>query len=199
MEIEITLPEDRVFRLVQDENPESPREWDNLGTMACFHRRYDLGDKNITFSSDDFDGWSEMENYIWKKLNAAVVLPLYLYDHSGITINTTGFNCRWDSGQIGFIYVTKDKLKEEFCVKRITKDVIDKATKNLISEVEIYDQYITGDVYGFQIVKIDKCDHGHNHEEIEDSCYGFFGYDIEKNGILDYVSKEDKTIILGQL
>ena len=30
-----------------------------------------------------------------------LMLPLYLYDHSGITMNTTGFSCPWDSGQVG--------------------------------------------------------------------------------------------------
>lgn len=32
-----------------------------------------------------------------------LMLPLYLYDHSGITMNTTGFSCPWDSGQVGWI------------------------------------------------------------------------------------------------
>lgn len=35
-----------------------------------------------------------------------VMLPLYLYDHGGITINTTGFHCPWDSGQVGWIHTT---------------------------------------------------------------------------------------------
>lgn len=199
METEVLLPNDRVFRLVQDENPESPREWSNLGTMACFHKRYCLGDRDIPFSSDQFDSWAEMEDYIWKDLDAAVVLPLYLYDHSGITMNTTGFSCTWDSGQVGFIYVTRDKIMEEYGVKSIRRELKEKVEKILVNEVETYDQYLTGDVYGFEIVKIVKCDHGHEHEEKEDSCYGFFGDDIKENGILDHVSKEDAKVILGEL
>ena len=199
METEVLLPNDRVFRLVQDENPESPREWSNLGTMACFHKRYCLGDRDIPFSSDQFDSWAEMEDYIWKDLDAAVVLPLYLYDHSGITMNTTGFSCPWDSGQVGFIYVTRDKIMEEYGVKSIRQELKEKVEKMLVSEVETYDQYLTGDVYGFEIVKIVKCDHGHEHEEQEDSCWGFFGDDIKENGILDHVSPEDAKVILGEL
>ena len=30
----------------QDPEPESPRDWCNLGTMVCDHRRYKLGDDN---------------------------------------------------------------------------------------------------------------------------------------------------------
>jgi hypothetical protein len=199
METEVVLPNNRIFRMFQDDYPESPRDWDNLGTMACFHRRYTLGDKDIPFSSDDFNGWDEMEEYILKSLDAAVVLPLYLYDHSGITMNTTGFNCRWDSGQIGFIYITKDKIMKEYGVKRIRRQLKEKVEKMLVNEVEVYDQYLTGDVYGFNIVKVTKCDEGHEHETTEDSCSGFYGDDIKINGILDHISEEDANVILGEL
>ena len=43
-----------------------------------------------------------------------VILPLYLYDHSGITMNTTGFSCPWDSGQVGWIYADADCIKKEY-------------------------------------------------------------------------------------
>lgn len=33
------------IRIEQDTTPESPREWSNLGTMACWHGRYNLGDE----------------------------------------------------------------------------------------------------------------------------------------------------------
>ena len=33
-----------------------------------------------------------------EQMEGMVILPLYLYDHSGITMNTTGFSCPWDSG-----------------------------------------------------------------------------------------------------
>ena len=188
------MKDNKVLQIFQDEWTDSPREWDNLGTMAIFHRRYSFGDP-VDFSSDDFDSWTEMEDYIKKDLNAAVVLPIYMYDHSGITINTTGFNCPWDSGQVGFIYVTKQKLKEEYSVKRITKDVIKKAEKVLLDEVETMDQYITGDVYGYQVIKRSVED-GIFVEEILDSCSGFYGDDIETNGILEYV---DRTLLIDEL
>ena len=34
------------IEVIQDSEPESPREWDNLGNMICFHRNYNLGDKH---------------------------------------------------------------------------------------------------------------------------------------------------------
>ena len=199
METEIKLNNNRVFRVYNDENPIDPREWDNLGTMACFHNRYRLGDSNLPFSSSDFDSWSEMEDYLWKSLDAAIVIPLFMYDHSGITIQAYPFDCRWDSGQIGFIYVTKDKLRQEYGVKKLGKKILTKAEERLRNEIVTYDQYVTGDVYGFEIVKVETCDFGCPHEITEDCCGGFFGDNIKENGILDHVAPEDAKIILGQV
>lgn len=173
----------QVLEIFQDESPESPRSWDNMGTMICFHNRYSLGDKQNTMfpiSTDDFSGWDEMEKFIVKNLDAAVILPLYLYDHSGLTIRTYPFDCRWDSGQIGFIYVSREKLRKEYNVKLVTKKVKERAEKYLIGEVETYDQYLTGDVYGFRL-SAEEDDNELN------SCWGFYGHDWEKNGIFDHV------------
>ena len=149
------------FEIVQDEDPQNPRtEWDNLGKMVCFHKRYQLGDKHKLAASDS-PNLESLEDYL-KASGAAVLLPLYLYDHGGITINTKGFSCPWDSGQVGFIYLTKEDLKKEFGGDK------QRAQQCLESEVEAYDQYLTGDVWGYRIFK---------GEEEVDSCWGFYGRD----------------------
>jgi hypothetical protein len=181
---------DKVLKIFIDESPESPRTaWDNLGTMVCFHRRYDLGDKH-NYSSSDYDSWDEVEKAIIKQEDVAVILPLYLYDHSGITMNTTGFSCGWDSGQVGFIYVSRETLRKEYSVKRISNKIVEKATKLLLGEVETYDQFLKGDVYGFKVFNVETCDKGCEHEEEIDSCWGFFGDNFIENGLIEYVDKE---------
>jgi len=144
---------------------ESPRDWDNLGTMVCFHKRYVLGDKH-NLRAEDFSGWSEIEEYLEKEEDAAITLPLYLYDHSGITMRTHPFSCPWDSGQVGFIYVTKDKVQEEYGVKRISKKLRQRVEGYLENEVKTYDRYLTGQVYGYTIEDADGND--------IDSCWGFY-------------------------
>lgn len=42
--IETVIIENEELRIFQDEEPESPRKWDNFGHMVCWHRRYELGD-----------------------------------------------------------------------------------------------------------------------------------------------------------
>lgn len=160
----------KVVEVVQDEDPINPRSDGNLGKMVCWHRKYDLGDKHEFKSPDDFRAE-------WNKDNA-VILPLYLYDHSGITMNTSGFShCdpgHWDSGQVGYIYVSLDGIRSEY--KKVNDETIALATKVLQGEVEVYDQYLRGEVYGY-VVKVTKhckaC--GRSEDKIVDSCWGYYG------------------------
>jgi len=38
----------------QDDSAESPREWDNLGTITAWHRNYNLSDERHSLDVDDF-------------------------------------------------------------------------------------------------------------------------------------------------
>lgn len=160
-------------RIVQDTDAESPRENDNLGTMICWHRNYILGD--YTNKDLPYDSPSDFQEWVDKDKETAIVLPLYLYDHSGITMSCSPFSCPWDSGQIGYIYITKEKIRKEYSVKKITKKLLERVTGYLVSEVKEYDDYLTGQCYGYVIEDEDG--------EHIDSCWGFIGD-------LDYVRKE---------
>jgi hypothetical protein len=154
----------------QDENAESPRtSMDNFGTMVCFHSSYNLGDKH-DYVFRKYTSWEEMKNDIIRKEKVGVILPLYLYVHSGKTMKTTSFNDTWDSGQVGFIFVSKEKMLKEYGGKRVGKKLREKVTAYLKGEVETYDQYLTGDVYGYRITNTDT-------DEEVDSCWGYYGED----------------------
>jgi len=168
------------LKIIQDQDIESPREWDNLGTMYCEHRRYNLGDEDaddIRNDEGEFDKDVE-RNYI--------ILPLYLYDHSGITMNTTGFSCPWDSGQVGYIYVSRADVRKEFGVKVISPKLYKRVVEILESEVATYDQYLTGDVYGFKLIAIEDGEEDETGDEV-DSCWGFYGSDPTVNGMSDHL------------
>ena len=101
-----------------------------------------------------------------------VSLPLWLYDHGGITISCGDrvypYNDRWDSGLVGWIIYAKQAEDGE--------DWREKAFARMRAEVEEYDHYLTGEVYGFTLYE--------NGEET-DSCWDFYGDDLTQNGILD--------------
>lgn len=177
----------------QDSDPLNPRkEWDcHTGTMVCWHRRYDLGDKKWN-ESDEFEKAVMSDQVRWNRVTCEneykydyferkdmelpphgtldkdyLYLPLYLYDHSGITMSTGKFSCPWDSGQVGFIYVRKDKVRAEYGWKVLTEKRREIVIELLRNEVKTYDQYLTGDVYGFTIKDAEGND--------IDSCWGYFG------------------------
>jgi len=198
--------EDAVLKIYHDEDCESPRNWDNLGTMVCWHRRYNLGDPHNYRDQEDF--WfylaeeisgstyraeqmtpSQREEYVRKN---AIILPLYLYDHGVRAMSTTSFigrahHAEWDSGQVGWVYVTKAKVREEYGVKRVTKELRRRVISVLKSEVETYSQWLEGDVYGFVLE-----DAQGNHI---DSCWGFYGTDWMENGMAGHIPAEYRHLL----
>lgn len=172
------------LRVFHDECELNPRKdiegW--LGTMVCAHRRYDLGDEQA-HNLDNYRSWAAwLVGEVGKPGDDIIALPLYLLDHGGITMNTTGFNDPWDSGQVGWIYAPVEKIKQVFAVEEIDDELRQKVLDILKSEVEIYDMYLRGEVYGFTI-------EGPNGETIE-SMSGFYGRDWTENGMMEYVPSE---------
>lgn len=142
-----------------DECAESPRTWDNIAEIHCCHRRYSLGDEGFNYRNgqDCIEVAQEAEK------NGDIVLPLYLYDHSGITISLSPFSCPWDSGQVGFVIIRREKMLSEFSARKFSKSLKAKALKIAQSEVETYDQFLRGEVYGYKI------------DDNGDSCWGYYG------------------------
>jgi hypothetical protein len=223
------------LKIEQDNDPSSPRdEWDNLGTMVCWHNRYTLGDEQpkenpgeyrLTIAEEyrpeleerldreceklrDAIGspygsreWlqahKEVDNYAEARVDRVlsqhiIELPLYLYDHGGITMRTGTFGCPWDSGQVGFIYVRVADVKAEYGWKTLTKARRKKIEEYLTAEVRTYDDYLTGQVYGYTVERLDNATG--EWDEV-DSCWGFFGYDPVESGLCDTIPHFSKEQI----
>mgnify|MGYP001627788645 CR=1 FL=1 len=180
---------DHTIKIIHDHDPENPRDWSNLGTMVCGHSRYNLGDDNRFSSARDFLldllGLDQVCDMAVEALETcaekqAVILPVYLYDHSGLAMNTTGFHCPWDSGQLGYIYATLETIREEYGVRRVAAALREKVVQVLKQEVDIYGDYLSGNVYGYVVEK---------DEDVIDSCWGFIGdYD-------GYVLEEARAVV----
>jgi len=173
------------IQVCYDMNPESPRKWDNLGILAFFHKKYNCGDK-VDFKSKDFNGWDEMEHHIRTKLNGVVILPVCMYDHSGQTIYIGTQHDRWDGGRVGFIYATRNDVLKEYGAKKITAEMKEKAKKLLEGEIDVMDDYIRGDVYGYKVLDA--------HGEELDACWGYYGDDGKKQAIVEAQNIIDHTI-----
>lgn len=129
-------------------------------------------DPNWEFGVDMHNA-EELENAVGTderrvlRSDVAICLPLYLYDHGGVTMSHGSFSDPWDSGQVGWHYMTKDVLQREF------EGDETRGYKRLEAELKEYDNYLRGYCYWFA------CG--------DDSCGGFIGTDIEETGMLGYV------------
>lgn len=162
--------QDGRYRIVaeQDPHPTNPREWDNFGTMVCWHQHYMLGDEQPKRSAEDWERafarklegdtyeaeiWEReaTRQEVWEFINErAIVMPLYLYEHSVVSISTRTFHGRaqhalWDSGQVGWIYVTHEDVEAEY--GDLSEESLDRARELLSAEVDTYDMYVRGEVY----------------------------------------------------
>jgi len=159
-----------------DSNPLNPRkDRDNMGTIVYWHTRYTLG---------EVDGRKEYPDQppqeLADKLTAAgaVLLPLYLMDHSGLALSTTSAQFRacdptgWDWGPVGFIYVGADKIRKEYGVTRISAKVRELAEGALRAEVAEFATYLAGEVYGYVVLDPDG--------KHADSCWGYYGHEDSK-------------------
>jgi hypothetical protein len=156
----------------------SPDDWDLLGKFYHWHRRYSLSD-----AAENIKNWDDDE--IKELLKNSIYVPVYMYDHSGITINTTGFSCPWDSGQIGYYLVSKEDVKKEYGRKIISKKLKETVIDVLNNEIKIWDDYFTGNIFAFFIKDEDG--------EILDCCSGYYGEEgaeqalVEAKGMVDYI------------
>lgn len=162
-----------------DEFPPDPRtDYDNFGKMICWHRRYDLGDKHdfsepreflkhlINADNDSLDYLSinELKELAGKN---NVIIPLYLYDHSGITISCSHsyqYNDRWGAGQVGWIYASYDDIQKE--LGGVNSETLEQTKQILTGETSAYDDYLRGECYRYTIEK--------NGVEVV-SCWGYLG------------------------
>lgn len=225
----------------RDDIADDPREWDNLITMVCWHNRYNLGDKHHFDTVHDmledlayqtgikYDENINTSDLMTKLSPYYLIKPLYLYDHSGITMSTSHeypYNDRWDAGCVGYAYVSKadvlkylveyvldengERMKIEhkhengtstysYKTTPVTEETWRKrASEAIDNEVQTYDLYLRGDVYGYKLEKEvtveERCPHcdeiieTYTEYEEEDSCWGYYGDCLEENGIRDEIS-----------
>lgn len=195
------------IKIIQEEYPSNPREeFDNMGIMSCYHRDYILGDKKYSKRHVDLDGIV--------KDPKVFALGLYFHDHGMIGMSCDNdFTHDYDDGLVGYIWITKERVRKEYSCKRITRKTREKLLKYLQGEVKEYSQYLEGDVWGYQIVgprsKYDpeecetcedryscpECNGCEDGEEL-DSCWGYYGSDYclqEAKSMVDYYVEQAKT------
>ena len=230
-----------------DELAENPMHNMDQVTLACQHRRYNLGHDYGLTNLDDYldmlrekaylkkfphgrfpqdenapcphcnqaddaystdgcdhciDGYDENPFYIYSGLeiterisdalkmdldfSECVILPLNLYDHSGLSISTTPFSCHWDSGQVGWAFMTQAQYNE----LGFEGWDADKAHDIINSNINYYDNYLQGNVYGYSFFE-------NTDEDAIDACGGFVG-DHDDSGLFEQIDLDFQYLMLQQ-
>lgn len=147
-------------KVVADEggDTESPLEYDDAVMMCIYHRhRTNPMQEKFPYPQDAQAFWEEISspNYTgpW------VGFSLFAYEHGNIMFRpsqgSNPFDCPWDSGQIGLIFIK---------ASGVGPDGPYKAAEQVC---DTYSSWCNGEVYGFIIEDADG--------EQLDSCWGYIG------------------------
>jgi hypothetical protein len=190
MEQEFKIGE-HTLKIYQVGHAENPRSEDNLSRLLFVGKYKHLGDEHrfnpdehCYSSREDFisRGATHITNYLKKEegLDVVYITPIHMYTHDGSTISTSysgQFADRFDSGTCGFAVLTKQDIRENWGIKRVTQDKLKNAIGILMGEVSTLNHFIKDEVYGYDL--LDGDGKGIN------SCRGFYGDNFRTNGILD--------------
>ena len=170
--------------LVYDQHATTPREGDNLGTILIapnkahwIANRDSAVDTSIPLGNSPFEHWENLrrEQLKLKKSDIAIAYPITKYEHGEISLQL-GYTKGWDYTVSGFVYVTKETIRREYGVKRITKSMLNNAKNCLQSELDMLTAWLNGNCYGWQIKEYTPTDDGLDWKEVDvlDSCWEYF-------------------------
>lgn len=193
------------LRLEQDRDPQSPEEWGNTDVFLVANIPRNLEVAPPTHEgkrlSDDPRALVEL---------GYLVFPVRGYVHSGVALSLPDesgrsgypFDDLFDSGWAGFVAVhprafTSDtdestKAWREHYHPGKTDDQI--ARVMAASEIATWNQYLSGDIWGYIVERVTTCDQGDEHAEQVDSCWGYYGQkDAQEQGELVLKAYEDEA------
>jgi hypothetical protein len=181
------------IKIVQCECTDSPDDWGNEDLFLVYdHRQFTVRREGFE-PIDIYESESAYEEEHW-------VFPVYAYIHSNVALslnrNNYPFNDVWDVSSTGYILASKKEFE--------TEEIAVKAAESL---VKTWNQYLSGEVYGY-IIEKPKTTYSISKEEFDkldpyllcrdiieefdtedeweqlDSCWGYYG-DPEESGLLD--------------
>lgn len=131
--------------------------------------------EDVTRECDTCEGYGEREVRSFEDAVAYVrehhgalgpVLPVVMYDHGSVSYSVGRTYDKWDGGNAGLIFATKETLTE--CQGADSPTPSDEnLTTWLTGEIEEYSAWASGDCYGYVILD-------RNRDKVG-SCWGFIG------------------------
>ena len=161
------------------ESSESPDDWGDEEVFLVYDHRDFCVERDGFDSHDIFEAYENGD----KLYDGYYYFPVYAYIHSGIALSASRsgypFSCSWDTSFKGFALVKR--------AKGVAWNK-DKAFERVQGLLETWNQYLSGEVYGYVANK---------YGEMIDSCWGYYGdpndYMIdEAKGMIDHHIQEKR-------
>lgn len=151
-------------------------------SVDLFHRDWVGSDYNWADYKGFCDRYTEPSDYDYlrslKELQrkGGVVLPVYCYEHGNVTFKCSSFSDPWDSGQVGYAYMTTEQISELGWPKgkRGRKAAAEEYIRQMVG---LMAAYVNGDICGFNI--FDK------NGEFVDGCGGFYESHYGKSNLIE--------------
>jgi hypothetical protein len=170
----------------------NPIENENLiGELYCWGHGRNLGNAHGIASPEEFlarlayescdSGLYEImrmkREKVWElACKKYFIVPVFMYEGSGgRTIQMNPLSTGWNSGQLGFIFASKERIKEELHISRVTKRAKHQIEGDFREKIQLYEDWLEGRVYEMKVYES-----GEMVLEVE----GFWGSDVEKNGMM---------------
>ena len=149
------------IKIVQDEDAQSPDDWGNDDAFLVYdHRNFSVGREGFD-PREIFESCSERKRMFYE---GYYVFTCYAYIHSGVSLslqrnNVGWWHGNWDTSSTGFVLVKRSK-ENKWWHKCKAREVAQ-------ATVDEWNEYLSGNVYGFQTFDAEGND--------IDSCWGFYG------------------------
>lgn len=148
-----------IIKIIQDTDAQSPKDWeDDSAFLIHYHR--DCWIENPITNETELRAWYNGDKRAYKNYH---VFAVSAYIHSGVRLSLENTfpsdSYGWDTSHVGAVLVSKGETKNKAQARNIALGV-----------VSTWNDYLSGNVYGYQIVN-----NG-------DSCYGFYG-DYKKGAL----------------
>jgi len=174
----------KIVRLMHDDSPENPCEWDGW-------QLYSFSRKHINHRDPSEFNPSEDEE-LTKKLEGGLAFFLDCYQHSGTawSLHGEGMQCQWDTARNAGVLMWGDEESG------LGPKTYAERRANANSFLETYNAWCNGAVYGFSVTdhKLMPC--GHYEDEDLGGCFGWYD---DGMGALKGMEDEVKALVGGDL
>ena len=160
----------KIVTLLHDSDLENPSDFEGAWTLYSFGRRH-VNHRD----PEDFFPNGKPSLAIRRKLAVGTAFVLSYYEHSGCawSLRGQGTQCRFDSVDVAGILVWEHNPKD------MGAGTLEARAADAEGFLKTYNAWANGDGYGYQVEEVITQPCGHTEVKDVDSCFGFYGLDLE--------------------